>query len=594
LLGAVFRRCASAPLRRPAALDLAEAVGGQQQKLRRHATLDLAEDFLREDRQLWNKRPESASRRTAGELRDILQRATNAGKPPTPGFGYRATVAPAAVKAHERPTSAAASFLRSDSVLSNAPTLQPTSPYSRPSRQASVSSFAPLLVLTRTRSAASLSTVSDAPGSSCASNGALPVNLEAQRQARQSMFSLKNTLREEKAMSGIPLGFWVTMLGFPCPRLGQQPQTRGAHSQPAVAEFFASVEVPVGEANDTKTAASVQQVLRIFGHFRRLQQMDDGAIQRSTEPVDGCASDDSDGVVWDDVGSAALPPVDELAPVSWETMLFWIEQEKNCGLDASYMSLCASLISALKIWRRQRASPEQQRQGVSLTMLLQWICGDKASDLALSVMLSWIGFAEMQKLRQETPRLIDADDRKQLTRIFERGFAKGRPRITTEDLAGGKYPDVYTKRLTLVDATVAEAVFGNKEVDLPAFLEHMCDSDARGHENVTKVRLPDGNRLAYCNRQALDFKGWILQDAPDHEKEQRRLVDALEAEVLKCRRSFRNLNAQAVNAVAQPKALHRPSSAASCGQQRRATVAPLGAPLGRATGPATVASIRPG
>ena len=89
-----------------------------------------------------------------------------------------------------------------------------------------------------------------------------------------------------------------------------------------------------------------------------------------------------------------------------------------------------------------------------------------------------------ESIRWPSPRLIDDEERKQLERIFHKVYAKGRAAITADDIAGGDFPDRQTQIMTLVDSRLARHVFGDKKIDWPTFLEHMCEMGCQGHPSA--------------------------------------------------------------------------------------------------------------
>ena len=101
-----------------------------------------------------------------------------------------------------------------------------------------------------------------------------------------------------------------------------------------------------------------------------------------------------------------------------------------------------------------------------------------------------------------------------------------------QGIAGGDFPDRQTQIMTLVDSRLARHVFGDKKIDWPTFLEHMCEMGCQGHPSVTRVRNPEGVCLARCRRTALNFHGWLSETPSEMEVERRKVVDALEAEVV--------------------------------------------------------------
>merc|ERR1711865_598801 len=111
---------------------------------------------------------------------------------------------------------------------------------------------------------------------------------------------------------------------------------------------------------------------------------------------------------------------------------------------------------------------------------------------------------------------------------------KGHGFCTPQDISGGERPDEIRN---IVDANTVRAVCGDECVGLNSFLELMCDDEYRGHDESTRVCLRDGRYITRQPHDAVGFCAWVLEDehvTPEGEQI-RRVVDALEAEIVCCR-----------------------------------------------------------
>eukprot|EP00933_Yihiella_yeosuensis_P083034 TRINITY_DN97113_c0_g1_i1.p1 TRINITY_DN97113_c0_g1~~TRINITY_DN97113_c0_g1_i1.p1 ORF type:complete len:618 (+),score=105.04 TRINITY_DN97113_c0_g1_i1:51-1856(+) len=334
---------------------------------------------------------------------------------------------------------------------------------------------------------------------------------ESRLQRRESLKTLQN-LRQEQMLSAIRPGLRTALLGFSAPKIGM---ARSAATIP---------EVP----------PSYEQAVRIYGHFRRLQTLSRETFEAANAAAALERADDDEEML-DGQTLALNDEEDDLKPVGWNTFFDWLEEEEQFGIDAAVKAALRALLRGLKVWRAQRSSDFRCQQGVSLTMLLEWIypCARRQD---LSKMLCWMANFEIKKLQQETPRVIDAEERKQLVRIFLTTYSEGRPTITALEVAGGRNPDSWMKRATLVDTKTAQAVFGDADIDITKFLEMMCPRGIRGHEGVSQVMTEDGVRLIRCRNEAIGFDGWIREDPAEHEIITRRAVKALEEEAWRWKR----------------------------------------------------------
>lgn len=222
----------------------------------------------------------------------------------------------------------------------------------------------------------------------------------------------------------------------------------------------------------------------------------------------------------------------ELPPIAWSVFLEWIEAKGDANTDYRFKSTCTSLAIAVKVWMKQ--NPALSRSGVLLAMFYRWIW-ERASCREIAGMLSWVCQYELGKVQQPTPRLICAEERKQLVRLFAELDEKHQGYCFALDIAGGEHPNQAQKLKNLVDLDTATAVFGEGHIDLDRFLELMCTEECRGHEGVTRVALNDGQVLIRQSRELAHFDGWLWEDCPEHEKDQRILIGTIEAEVLRWR-----------------------------------------------------------
>eukprot|EP00913_Durusdinium_trenchii_P016688 g15687.t1 len=58
----------------------------------------------------------------------------------------------------------------------------------------------------------------------------------------------------------------------------------------------------------------------------------------------------------------------------------------------------------------------------------------------------------------------------------------------------------------------------------------MCEIGCQGHPQVTRVTTPEGIPLVRCQRDPLNFHGWLSETPPESEVESRKVIDAFEEE----------------------------------------------------------------
>lgn len=326
----------------------------------------------------------------------------------------------------------------------------------------------------------------------------------------------KITAIRQRVLSKIAIGIHVALLNA---KISQKPGE-------------IQLEEPMREA----TVEHVQRIYRQFLRFKALESDRAAEAQylHQVKLVQEAWCENSGPQAAQDDSFSRNPWDSEsenpLSRMRWATFIHWLEQEASCGIQQTYRRSVAALLRGVKLWRQMCASPEQA-EGISLGLLLSWAF-PSSSSANIAEMLSWLALNELESIRWPSPRLIDDEERKQLERIFHKVYAKGRAAITADDIAGGDFPDRQTQIMTLVDSRLARHVFGDKKIDWPTFLEHMCEMGCQGHPSVTRVRNPEGVCLARCRRTALNFHGWLSETPSEMEVERRKVVDALEAEVV--------------------------------------------------------------
>lgn len=235
----------------------------------------------------------------------------------------------------------------------------------------------------------------------------------------------------------------------------------------------------------------------------------------------------------------------ELTRISWKAILSWVQNQEDLSEDFRKRSVVAALNRALQNWRKKLASPRQRRSGVSLAMLISWIWPN-VTDEHITRMMEWICMFELDKFRQPTPPLMDAQDRKVLESIFHTMDRHGKGSVLPEDIAGGK-EGVADKLKNIVDAETVKAVIGEDRITLLPFLELMCENGVLAHEGAKQVWVVEDSsdkegkigevrkKIVQQDRKAIGKKVWVFEGNPPEEEEARRLADVFEAEVLRWR-----------------------------------------------------------
>lgn len=298
------------------------------------------------------------------------------------------------------------------------------------------------------------------------------------------------------------------------------------------------------EPLNERSAASREEAVKVYKTYRVLADMGfRGEVDESSSCEDGESHRDTSSGGNNESGPQQPCSSAEtrwspkgLLPIAWSALLMWAQHKEDFASDFRHRSVCAALNRGLKDWRQAQTSRLQRRLGVRLSQLFQWIWPE-VSDSHIATMLTWVCLLEVDRIRQPTPRLIEAQEAKRLEKIFRLlGGDGGRDYVTPEEIAGGQDQGVDAKLKNIVDRETVVAVCGEGEIRRAEFLELMCEDGFRAHELAQQAVLRDGRRVVRQHRDALGVDIWVLEEAPREECEQRLLVDALEAEVRRWRR----------------------------------------------------------
>lgn len=226
----------------------------------------------------------------------------------------------------------------------------------------------------------------------------------------------------------------------------------------------------------------------------------------------------------------------ELARITWHTVLGWAQHMEDLAADFRYRSVTAALNRALHLWRKKQATPRQRQEGVDLSMMIQWTWPDVKED-RIADMMQWIFESELEKFRQPTPRLMDPHDRRILEALFRRLDENGVGSCAPEDIAGGE-EETDDRKENIVDVETVKAVIGEDRIELLPFLELMCEiseTGVRAHPGAAEVFRQDSRKLVLQHRRAVGGKIWVFDGTPEDEEQCRRVADVFEAEVLRWR-----------------------------------------------------------
>lgn len=219
----------------------------------------------------------------------------------------------------------------------------------------------------------------------------------------------------------------------------------------------------------------------------------------------------------------------DLEPLSWSSLLLWVDQKEDTTFDFRDRSLCAMLNRSLTFWTRDFVSPQEKLDGVSLSDLFLWIWPNLPSEHVV-VMLTWVCLKEIERIQWPTPPVIDQDQERRLNTLFESMDVGNKGYCTAEDIAGGSHQGIEGKLKNIVDAdTVREFCGGNRKIGRVEFSELMCEYDFRAHDEATSVVLASGQRLRRHRFEVAGVTIWVLENPSPWELQQRQFISAIEA-----------------------------------------------------------------
>jgi hypothetical protein len=297
---------------------------------------------------------------------------------------------------------------------------------------------------------------------------------------------------------------------------------------------------------------SKEAALKVYFKYQELLEMDGGSEDIGDD--DDCDAKDHDDEAEED--NWAVPRKsrkafaaeqgfnEDLMPISWASFLLWVQREYDFAGHFRYKAMCSALMRALKRWREWEASPAQRFYGVSLSMMFQLMFPSLLyQDMAQ--LFTWIALYEIERIRQPTPRVLEPEDRRHLESIFHTMDTTGRGYVTAKDIAGGSQDMDQRLNKNVVDEDTVKLVFGDKPLDLQAYLEMMCEDNFRANENSKVAIFVSANqygshmqirKLVEVNHPVVSFTGWMYDPTPKEEETPRRLIKAIEDEVSKWRK----------------------------------------------------------
>jgi len=154
----------------------------------------------------------------------------------------------------------------------------------------------------------------------------------------------------------------------------------------------------------------------------------------------------------------------------------------------------------------------------------------KATNTTLAEMMTFICKHELNKLRVRSPRPIPREERKQLLDLFNSLDDDGSGTCSAEELVTASMPGMKP----ILDIETVHLVCGKEELNCNQFFEFMCQDGFLAHPEAT-VCYRKGVELRRCDKEEVNWKGWVLAEPPSEIKVKTVLTEQLEKAISKLR-----------------------------------------------------------
>lgn len=216
--------------------------------------------------------------------------------------------------------------------------------------------------------------------------------------------------------------------------------------------------------------------------------------------------------------------------VTWSTFQNWAYMKAYLADTPREKAVYVAMCKAHKAYYKYQMRTKMRSTGLTLTSLMRWVWPSlRPSDIAN--MYTWLTHHELEAIRQDTPRVISKETRRQIEGIFQDMDVANKGVLTPADFSGGDNQDITALLKNCVDEATVQKVLGEGHIDIMRFLELMCEDNFRGHEEAAVAIKKDGRYVVEQVREIIGFRGWVLRDIPREEQAIRRRADSLEVEV---------------------------------------------------------------
>lgn len=218
-----------------------------------------------------------------------------------------------------------------------------------------------------------------------------------------------------------------------------------------------------------------------------------------------------------------------LSLVTWRSFFTWVETG-SYGVGVREKCVFEAMLRASKSWHQHKATPVQQRMGVSLSMIFRWMW-PFVSINGLRKMFTGLCLEAYENVRLPEPPVIGERERSEMVRLYNSMDMDKKGYCNAFDMAGGDHADYKVRLRNTIDEASVKRILGDRPILLEEFLELMCENGYRGTEGSTRAICADGRHVDLYSSEVVDFVCWIFHEAPQEQVEWMRKAEALEDEV---------------------------------------------------------------
>merc|ERR1739848_187368 len=131
-------------------------------------------------------------------------------------------------------------------------------------------------------------------------------------------------------------------------------------------------------------------------------------------------------------------------------------------------------------------------------------------------MMAWMAQSELKSVSVPEPPIISEKERMDISMLYRKMDLDGKGHCTPFDIAGGDHLDFKVRLANTIDEATVKLILGNRAIELPEFLELMCEDGFRGTPDSIVAISRDGPRIRRHTTTVARWDGWIPAElSPD-------------------------------------------------------------------------------